>query len=775
MKQLVFKTLLMLIAAMTSLTATAEFSVDGLRYQILSEEDCTVRFYGGTGGYYSGDIQIPEVVQYDDKTYTVTEIDAMAFCNCESLMSVVMPNSISEVINPFESFGIGHDFNGGFGVFMNCSSLRNVVLSKKLTYIDTYMFYGCSSLENIDLPNGVISIEKGAFYGCSYLESIKMPDDLTSIGDRAFYGCGYLESVELPEGLTSMGMEAFYGCSSLVNVEFLDASLTSIGDRTFYGCNSLGSAELPNDLILIGVDAFRGCSSLGSVELPEGLTSIGERAFYGCSSLRCVKLPNSLTIIPTGTFYQTGLTSVKFPEALIEVKDSAFYGADLENITLPSSIEYVRKGAFRSNPLSRVYCLNTIPPKCYDTSFPSDVELYVPEGTGETYRAWDDASYFSEIKEFSTEGANNFDFEVIDEKGGTAKVTAVRNKSKKDISIPEFVILDGNVYTVAEIGDMSFADSEVETVYIPETVTTIGEKAFYNCRNLETINLPVSLSVINAQAFMNCTFLVNINVPDRLTGIGEQAFRNCSSLISFNIPSSVGVIDAYAFAGCESLTDIGAIPENLRTLGDYAFYDCKQLTTPIKLGSSYYYSIRKLGNGIFYGCSSLTDVEIGSNVTAIGDDCFKGCSKIAELEIPGSVENIGAFAFNGCLGLTEVTSENPVPPVCFPNTFPRIAGAVLNVPYGSAQAYKEAPGWANFGVINEIGSSGVNDEAVEKTAVRVIGGSIVVSGVADSSPVVVYDVDGRQVYRGAGDAEIPIAGKGVYVVKIANETFKIIL
>ena len=506
------------------------------------------------------------------------------------------------------------------------------------------------------------------------------------------------------------------------------------------------------------------------------MTSIGENAFYYCESLGSVKLPDGLVTISAGAFQETGLTYVKFPETLIEIKENAFYGADLENITLPSSIEYVRKKAFGGyySSLDRVYCLNAIPPKCYDTSFPSGVELYVPEGTGETYRAWDDASYFSEIKEFSTEGADDFDFEVINEKSGTAKITAARDKSKKDISIPGFVILDGNVYTVAEIGDMLFADSEVETVYIPETVTTIGEKAFYNCRNLETINLPVSLRVINAQAFMNCTSLVNINVPDRLTKISEQAFRNCSSLISFNIPSSVGVIDAYAFAGCESLTDIGAIPEYLRTLGDYAFYGCKQLETTIKLVFSRY-MLCELGNGIFYGCSSLTDVEIGSNVTAIGESCFKGCSKITELEIPGSVYDIGAFAFDGCLGLTEVTSGNPVPPVCFSNTFPRIAGAVLKVPYGSAQAYKDAPGWANFGVINEIGSSGVSDVASAEIAVKAIDGNIVVSGVADSSPVVVYDVDGRQVYRGAGDAEIPIAGKGVYVVKIAYKTFKVIL
>ena len=78
-----------------------------------------------------------------------------------------------------------------------------------------------------------------------------------------------------------------------------------------------------------------------------------------------------------------------------------------------------------------------------------------------------------------------------------------------------------------------------------------------------------------------------------------------------------------------------------------------------------------------------------------------------------------------------------MPSVCFSNTFPHIAGAVLNVPYGLAQAYKDALGWANFGVINEIGSSGVSDAASDETAVKVIGSNIMVSGVADSSPVVV--------------------------------------
>ena len=183
---------------MPSLTATAatsyDFIVDGMCYKILSEEDCTVGFVRCEIGQEAfGDIQIPETVWYGDIAYTVNAINIGAFYEHSKVTSVVMPNSITEVIyiNVFdgsiEVAGIDV-FNAIFGY---CSSLRKVTLSEKLSEIGSHMFVGCSSLDNIELPEGVISIGEGAFYDCSSLENVEFPVGLTSIGNSAFLYCIY--------------------------------------------------------------------------------------------------------------------------------------------------------------------------------------------------------------------------------------------------------------------------------------------------------------------------------------------------------------------------------------------------------------------------------------------------------------------------------------------------------------------------------------------------------------------------------------------------------
>ena len=101
---------------------------------------------------------------------------------------------------------------------------------------------------------------------------------------------------------------------------------------------------------------------------------------------------------------------------------------------------------------------------------------------------------------------------------------------------------------------------------------------------------------------------------------------------------------------------------------------------------------------------------------------------------------------------------------------------MLNVPIGSAEAYRTSVGWSNFATINEIEFTGVEDAVADSGVdVRVADGRIVVDGVTDGCQIHVYNLSGQPVYSGTGCGEIPIDKKGVYVVKIANETFKIIL
>ena len=128
---------------------------------------------------------------------------------------------------------------------------------------------------------------------------------------------------------------------------------------------------------------------------------------------------------------------------------------------------------------------------------------------------------------------------------------------------------------------------------IPNSVTNIGDHAFYNCESLTNINIPNSVTNIGNDAFSNCESLTSINIPNGVTNIGSFAFDGCNSLTNINIPNNVTNIEDGAFLGCESLTSIN-IPNSVTNIGDLAFS----------------------------GCSSLTNINIPNSVTNIGDKAF---------------------------------------------------------------------------------------------------------------------------------------------------------
>ena len=117
----------------------------------------------------------------------------------------------------------------------------------------------------------------------------------------------------------------------------------------------------------------------------------------------------------------------------------------------------------------------------------------------------------------------------------------------------------------------------ITSIIIPNSVTSIGERAFYNCTSLTSITIPDSVTEIGTAAFYNCTSLTSITIPDSVTKIGITAFASCDSLTSITIPDSVISIGMYAFFGCTSLTSI-TIPDSVTEIGKFAFYGCTSLT-----------------------------------------------------------------------------------------------------------------------------------------------------------------------------------------------------
>ena len=188
----------------------------------------------------------------------------------------------------------------GYGAFMFCNSLISIVIPNSVTSIGEAAFMECSSLTSIVIPNSVKSIGSSAFCGCVALKSIVIPNSVTSIGGGAFKVCEGLTSVTIPNSVMSIDDEMFELCSSLTSVT-IPNSVMSIGNEAFQDCSSLTLVTIPNSVTKIGNNAFYGCSSLTSITIPNSVTNIGGNAFYKCSSLTSVtvdrKTPISISSI----------------------------------------------------------------------------------------------------------------------------------------------------------------------------------------------------------------------------------------------------------------------------------------------------------------------------------------------------------------------------------------------------------------------------------------------------------------------------------------------
>ena len=411
--------------------------------------------------------------------------------------------------------------------------------------------------------------------------------------------------------VTSIGSSAFSECSSLTSI-VIPNGVTSIGSSAFSECTSLTSVTIPESVTSIGENAFSYCSSLTSVTIPESVTSIGARAFSECTAMTSIYVksnnPNYSSI--DGVLFDKNQTALiqyptgkqgayTIPNRVKSIGDEAFYGCSgLTSVTIPESVTNIGARAFSS------------------CSSLTSVTI------GESVKSIGGRAFYN----CSSLTKTNY----------TGDIAGWCNIGFDDSSANP-MYYSHNFY---------INDQEIKDLVIPNSVTSIGDYAFYGCSSLTSVTIGESVTSIGENAFSYCSFLTSVTISESVTSIGMYAFNKCSSLTSVTIPEGVASIEPAVFAGCTSLSSI-AIPESVVWIGHWAFENCSSLKTVIceaievpGLGENNVFRYMPLPEAILYvPAQSLDDYKAA--------DQWKEFGTILPLEdAPSSVENIPSTMTN---------------------------------------------------------------------------------------------------------------------------------
>ena len=347
----IFKHLFMLcLFGMISIGAKAygeyDFSAvnsDGqtIYYKITSTTNFTCEVTRDYSNKYSGVVNIPSSVTYNNNNYTVTSIGNSAFSYCQNLTKVTIPNTINSI---------------GESAFSGCDKLTEFALTASVKTIGKSAFSNCTQLTSIEGANCVTTIGDGAFDYCSKLTSSPIGQWVETIGENAFYHCDALTNVNLSNNVHTIKFHAFNHCYGLTSVT-IPSSVTSIGNNPFYNCINLANITVEkgnpkyhsdsNSSAIIETSTNTLISGCKNTIIPTYVKTIGEDAFALLSTLTSITIPTSVTEIGVRAFAYTGLTSINIPNSVKTIKESAFNNCnELREVTLPNSIKEIAYGLF---------------------------------------------------------------------------------------------------------------------------------------------------------------------------------------------------------------------------------------------------------------------------------------------------------------------------------------------------------------------------------------------------------------------------------------------
>lgn len=502
----------------------------------------------------------------------------------------------------------------------------------KVTSIAKFAFNNCIGLTSVVIPNTVTSIGNFAFSDCTNLTSFNIPNSVQNIGIQAFKGCTGLTSITIPTNVTTIDQSIFLDCSSLTSVVWNAKNCTEINQGVhtpFYSVrNQIASFVFGNEVEHIPGALCKGMSNLKEIIIPKSVTSIGNYAFYECTGLTKV---NYLGTVDEWAqiYFKNGETPTFYS------KDLYINGELLTDLKL--SAESIKGNAF------------------YNCKSIKSIEIGVN---------------VTSIGGLAFYGCDSLKSIVWNAKDCPDRILDIIDENSKNITSITF----GNEVEHIPAG-ICFNMSGLKEISIPNSVTSIGDRAFWCCSSLNEITISKDISFIGELAFYECNAIskvnylgsaekwVNIDFEDRFANpiyYSNNLYINDKLLIDVKL-SSVDTIKNNVFYNCVSIESL-ELSDDITFIGTDAFRYCTGLKKVNYLGNvdkwasidfQNHGSAPTDGADFYINNDLLTEVKI-NKIDSISPYAFYGCKNLRTLEIGEKVRFIGDNAFGFCRGLEEI-------------------------------------------------------------------------------------------------------------------------